>query len=180
MYIIQCIKTSTKAWETFILMEAERDEEAYVDKPTDDTKRAWLDSQSMSRQVELQLAKNKCFFLQQKHYEEGDNTGHMLAMLIRNQCSAHIDKLYDSQGCLRNSTQDILQVFCTFYNDLYSSKVHSTGSKIAQFLDECSLPSLSAQEAKLFNDPITEEELLLALKQAPNGKSPGTLSWTSI
>lgn len=78
-------------------------EDAYVDNLTDDTKRAWLASQSKSRQVELQLAENKHFFLQQKHYEERENTGHMLARLIRNQqCSTHKDKLEDSQRCLRN------------------------------------------------------------------------------
>lgn len=106
--IIQQIKTNTKAWETLVLGEAGRAEEAYVDNLTDDTKRSWLAAQSMARQVELQLAENKGSFLQQKQYE-GENTGHMLEMLIRNQqCSSHIDKLYDSQGCLQSLTQDLL------------------------------------------------------------------------
>lgn len=175
IYLINNIKTSTRAWETFILTEAGRAEEAYVNNLTDDTKRPWLVAQSMSRQVELQLAENKRFFLQQKHYEVEETTRHMLAMLICNrQSSAHVDQLYNSHGCISTSTKDILEAFHSFYKDLYTSKVHPTGGEIASFLDECFLPCLSSQDKKLLNEPITEEELLLALKQAPNGKSPGT------
>lgn len=37
----------------------------------------------VSKHVALQLAENKLFFLQQKHFEEGENMGHMLEMLVQ-------------------------------------------------------------------------------------------------
>lgn len=153
IHAIQRIKTTTKAWETLVLREARRAEKAYVDNLTDDA---------------------DGFTINGQQYEVGKNTGYMLAMLIHNQqCSSHVNKMYDSQGSLRRSTQELLRVFHTFYTDLCTSKVQPGGGEI-HFLDKCSLPSLSAQDEKSLNASITEEKLLLALKVAPNGKSPGT------
>lgn len=65
------------------------------------------------------------------------------------------------------------QIFCTFYVDLYSSKVQPSSSEIDDFIDSCSLSYLSTSDAKLLNAPLTEEELSLALQQSHNVKSPG-------
>lgn len=73
IHIITNNKTTTKAWGRFNV-EIGRTEEAYIANPSGDTKRAWLAAKALSRQVELQLAENKCFFLQQKHFEEGETT----------------------------------------------------------------------------------------------------------
>lgn len=91
-------------------------------------------AQSMSKQVAFQLAENKQFFLQQKHFEEGEFTGHILAMLIRTQqVSSYISAIQDAQGLVHCSSADVLHVFCTFYVDLYSAKVHATKAEIAAF-----------------------------------------------
>lgn len=59
------------------------------------------------------------------------------------------------------------ECFVHFY--LYSSKVQPSGSEITNFLDECSLPSLSAQDKKL---PDYRGGTPSGTKMAPNGKSP--------
>lgn len=79
--LITHIKTNIKAWETMVVREVTETEDRYITNPTEDTKRAWLEAQSMSRQLALQLAENKRFFLQQTHFEEGEAIRHMLAML---------------------------------------------------------------------------------------------------
>lgn len=123
--LIAHIKTDTKSWETFVLSEAQRTKAAYVAKPSDDIKRAWLASQSLSRWLSLQLAKSKHFFLQQCYFEEGEITGHMLAMLAKtSQASSHINAIREHQGIDYHSTADIIRVFSTFFTDLYTYKVH--------------------------------------------------------
>lgn len=47
--LISHIKTKTKAWETFIITEAQKAEEAYVANSSDATKWTWWVAQSMSR-----------------------------------------------------------------------------------------------------------------------------------
>lgn len=63
--LINRIKTETKSWEQFVISKAQRMESAYVANPSANTKWAWLASQSLSRQVAIQLAENKYFFSQQ-------------------------------------------------------------------------------------------------------------------
>lgn len=54
--IINWIKTNMKAWETEVCRTFRETEGKYIANPTEDTKRAWLGIQSMSRQLALQLA----------------------------------------------------------------------------------------------------------------------------
>lgn len=46
--------------------------------------------------IPLYLAENERFFLQQKHFEEGENMGHMLALLAKTHPPSHI--VADAQG----------------------------------------------------------------------------------
>lgn len=67
--------------------------------PTDATRRSWLAAQTLFKTVTVQPAENKRFLLQQRHFEEGESMGHMLAMLVRTQQpAAFISVLRDSRG----------------------------------------------------------------------------------
>lgn len=78
----------------------------------------------MLKHLSLQLAENKRFFLQQKHFEEGETTGHMLAMLAKSlQPPSHIVAVKDAQGAPCYSTQSIKDSFSIFFQDVYTSKV---------------------------------------------------------
>lgn len=85
--------------ETTVLREAARTESNYVTQPTEGTRRAWLSVQDMALQVSLTKAENKCFFQKQTLFEEGEGTGHMLAIMAKaNRCSSFIPALTKPTG----------------------------------------------------------------------------------
>lgn len=49
--LITHIKSDTKAWETMVCREVTETEDRYITNPMVDTKWAWLEAQSMSRQT---------------------------------------------------------------------------------------------------------------------------------
>lgn len=48
-----------------------------------------------------------------------------------------------------------------------------------EFLKEAALPTLSQIDSMEMERPITEDEVLRALKQSPGGKSPGPDGFTA-
>lgn len=68
-----------------MLQTVERAESAFVDSPSEHTERAWHEAQHIAKHMVLTKAANKRFFLQQRFFEVGENTGHMLAMMARSQ-----------------------------------------------------------------------------------------------
>lgn len=76
----------------------------------------------MLKQLSLQLAENQIFFLQKKHFEEGENTGHMLALLAKSQqAPSHIVAVVNAQGTLCYSTQTIIDTFKDFPQQMQSN-----------------------------------------------------------
>lgn len=160
--------------EQSVLEEAHSSEVNYIANPTDDTKRSWLAAQSMLRDLSLQLAENKRFFLQQSHFDEGENTGHMLAMLSKSQQpSSLIGVVHYIQGVPCYTTKSIMDVFKLFFQDVYSSKVQPSQEDICSFLEKYPIPCLSDSDSALLSAPLTEEELLEALAHAQNSRAPG-------
>lgn len=110
---ISNIKTATKEWETLVLSEARTAEEQYITNPSPALERSWLAAQSLHQQVTLTAAENKfCFFTQQKYFEEGENTVHLLAVISRSQQGAsYIETI---QGPTGNTVQDVAQILDVF------------------------------------------------------------------
>lgn len=50
---------------------------------------------------------------------------------------------------------------------------------IQQFLTDSGLPTLNDDDSQQLEDPITEEELILAFKSLKSGKSPGPDGFTT-
>lgn len=63
-------------------------EKLYVKEPSPDNLVNWTDAQQLYRTLSLEKAENRRFFLKQAQYEEGERTGHMLALLARSQSSS--------------------------------------------------------------------------------------------
>lgn len=104
----------------------------------------------------------------------------MLAVLARNQqASSYITLLSDSKGSPFTHTVNSMNIFCTFYVDLYFTKVQPTSLEINEFLDNCELPCLSTSDREQINAPLTLEELSSALAYSHNSKSPGADSLPS-
>lgn len=129
----------------------------------------------MLKDLPLQLAENKRFFLQQSHFEEGECTGHMLAMLAKSQQSSSlIGAITDPMGVSCHTTKSIKDVFKLFFQDVYSSKVQPSQDDICSFLDKYPIPCLSDSDSALLSALLTEEELLEAIAHAQNSRAPGT------
>lgn len=60
-----------------------------------------------------------------------------------------------------------------FYQNLYSSEYHSSATAREAFLDKLELPSLNDEQKRQINRPITEDEVLEAIKTLNGGKAPG-------
>lgn len=82
----------------------------------------WSEAQNVVKQVTLTKAEDKRFFLQQKFFEEEENMGHMLAMLVKSQKGTLFISAVNTVSRETIYTHsDILLTFQNFYADLYSS-----------------------------------------------------------
>ena len=61
-----------------------------------------------------------------------------------------------------------------FYENLYRTAIRESPESCTQFLDSITLPTLSAEENNLLNQPISIEDLKASIKKSKNGKSPGS------
>lgn len=102
-----------------------------VTDPAQATREAWTEAQSLYNSIVLSAAEKRRFFLQQEYYEEGENTGHLLAFVAREQKdTASILAIRSGSGEIYNLNTDILKLFHQFYTDLYSSKTNASSSVI--------------------------------------------------
>lgn len=128
----------------------------------------------MNQQISTTAAEKKRFFLQQRYYNEGENTGHLLAMIARaQQGQTHIEAIQNVKCETVGVQEQISEAFSHFFQDLYTSKVHPTKAELDLFLDQCTLPCISRQGFDALNEPIKLEELSLAVVQMANNKSLG-------
>lgn len=112
-----------------------------------------------------------------KWVEEGEkNTSYFLKLEKRNQKLKCIAKLQAKNGETITNQDDILREEMSFYQTLYSEPGSPTGdnSEVEEsFLNNQTIPKLT-EDRKLDCDlDIELEECAVALKELPNGKSPG-------
>lgn len=75
--------------------------------------------------------------------------------------------------------KEIANAFKSCYSCLYNLKDDSespqpSSDNISEFLTDLNLPSLTPQQLTSLNHPISDEDILLAIKTMPKGKSPDT------
>lgn len=113
---ISKIKTKTKDWENTVMQAASEAEAQYIQDPTDNTERRWLEAQALYQQVSLNAAENKRFFIKQNYFNEGQNTGHLLAVIAKaQQNTAHIEAI---QTPLGDTVSDQAQICFGIYGIL--------------------------------------------------------------
>lgn len=66
-----------------------------------------------------------------------------------------------------------MQELVDFYSDLYCSKQGYFPGELQDFLQEIELPFLHESQSNLLDDPITIEEIQIAVNSFPNSKAPG-------
>lgn len=131
------------------------------------------EAQKLLADLLLQVADNKIFFLQQKHFDQGESSGHLLATNLRSQQSSYITKLISASGIQVEEGKDILKVLHTYYDNLYASKFSGSTEELTNYLTNIPLATLSDSYRQLLEQPISCFELEESLQFAPNDKAPG-------
>lgn len=107
-------------WGKLVLSEAKKVEEHYIMNPSPASERSWLATQTLHQQVTLTTAENKQFFIQQKYFEEEENTGHLMAVISRaQQGTAQIEAIRNPAGAMVQDVNQIIQVFSSYFRELY-------------------------------------------------------------
>lgn len=117
----------------------------------------------------------------ERYQQGGKKTGKQLAGMLRKKSINFIGKIKDrEEGEMVFSTPKIAKVFKKYYSTLYSinqmraqEKETNRREKIRDYLIEVKLPKITEDKLKRLENPISEEEINLALKKSPIGKSPG-------
>ena len=69
--------------------------------------------------------------------------------------------------------QTIMNEIKNFYKNLYSTVI-SEADSCTQFFNNITLPTLTADENNILNQPISMDDLKASIKKSKNGKSPGS------
>ena len=109
--------------------------------------------------------------------ENGErNTNYFINLEKRNQKLKNITALYTDEGCIVNSTRDILNTEKLYFENVYASDNPPLVElkNIIQAGSESPMPKLSDNSKQICEGPITLQECIDALKTMPNNKTPGT------
>lgn len=140
--------------------EMQHRKQALVTDPSQSNHEAWTEARSLYNSVIMSAAAKRRYFLQQDDFEKRENTGHLLALVAREQRDPSIiTAIRSTAGELHTPNSDILNDFHHFYNDLYASKTRHASSELTLFLQNCPFPQLSDAERDTLNSPITMTEL---------------------
>ena len=71
-------------------------------------------------------------------------------------------------------TANIMACQKEYYENLYTEKQTLNENDQQAFLNDDTIPCISEEDKQNLNNPITKQELANAIKELPNGKSPGT------
>uniref|UniRef100_A0A3Q1GUH1 exodeoxyribonuclease III n=1 Tax=Acanthochromis polyacanthus TaxID=80966 RepID=A0A3Q1GUH1_9TELE len=101
----------------------------------------------LSQKIEFLLLRAR-----QKHFEEGDKAGSMLANYIKQQeAQSVIPAICDYKGEIHTSPKSINRAFEEFYQNLYKSESSATKEEIEFFLNKLCLPRLSNTQKNIFD-----------------------------
>ena len=78
--------------------------------------------------------------------------------------------------CGQNEITDENQInhqFYHFYKNIFTEKLQIQNENITASLNQISIPVLTGEQSQTCEGPISENELLKALKNMSNNKSPG-------
>ena len=69
--------------------------------------------------------------------------------------------------------KEINACICKFYENLFKKNITKSDSEKKSFLNSIALPNLASKNFDIWQNEITEKDLITAIKSIPNGKSPG-------
>lgn len=112
--------------------------------------------------------------LRHKHYEYGEKTGKLLAQQIKETTASRlITEIRTNSGQTTTNPKIINETFKNFYSTLYSSESKNDQKLIDNFFENLQIPTISLDNKKILDQPITKEEIKQAILNMQNSKCPG-------
>lgn len=115
-----------------------------------------------------------------KWIEDGEKpTKYFCALEKRNYVNKNISKL-DIEGKHINKQEEILQEVKEFYKQLYANKDQDLDDvNLKDLLQKVEVPKINNKIKEILDAEITKQEVLQALKNFKNDKTPGTDGFTA-
>lgn len=115
-----------------------------------------------------------------KWIEDGEKpTKYFCALEKRNYVNKNISKL-DIEGKHINKQEEILQEVKKFYKQLYANKDQDLDDvNLKDLLQKVEVPKINNKIKEILDAEITKQEVLQALKNFKNDKTPGTDGFTA-
>uniref|UniRef100_A0A803JZM0 Reverse transcriptase domain-containing protein n=1 Tax=Xenopus tropicalis TaxID=8364 RepID=A0A803JZM0_XENTR len=156
------------------VVEAEKDQEeaesAYAANPNPTNYSKLVNSHHTLAREQTLLTRKAQLYTHQHIFETGDRSGRTLAYLAKLQApSTAIPLIIDSDGTHHSTTQEIAEVFATYFKTLYTTRATYNEAELQQHLSNIPIPALTATQRSTLDSPITKQEL----QQAINGLAPG-------
>lgn len=108
-----------------------------------------------------------------KYYEEGDKAGRLLAHQLKQESSSHqILQIRTPLGTTTDPKQ-INDHFKDYYSLLYTSEHSPDSAAFDNFFDPLDIPKVDEEVASKLDQPISVEELGVAMASMQGGKCPG-------
>ena len=108
-----------------------------------------------------------------KYYEEGDKAGRLLAHQLKQESSSHQILQIKSPLGTTTDPKQINDHFKDYYNLLYTSEHPPDSTASDNFFDSLNIPRVDEEVASKLDQPLSVEELGVAMASMQGGKSPG-------
>lgn len=115
-----------------------------------------------------------------RYYEHEEKIGGQLAHQIRlTEALRHITEICTSSGNITKDRSEINQEFKQFFAKLYTTESTDTARTIKEYFDNLNIPSISQDDMRMLEKPITLEEITLAIRSLRGLKAPGPDGYTA-
>lgn len=148
-------------------------DKTYAHNPSPDLYKERLKLKAEYDQISSYVIENLLFRNRSNFYEHGEKAGAILARQLRGaRAKQIISKVNTQNGRITTDQQEINSVFQEYYINLYtSSSPHSEDMR--DFFRGLNIPSLSPNQISDLDKPISQQEIIDAIKSLQKGKSPG-------
>ena len=88
-----------------------------------------------------------------------------------------INKIRNENGAVTTDNAEIQRIIRDYYEQLYGNKIDNL-EKMDRFLEKFNIPRLNQEEIEIINNPITNIEIEVVVKNLQKNKSPGPDGFT--
>ena len=113
------------------------------------------------------FARQKCA---QQWYEGGEKCTKYFMNIIEDRSKKKVVKALQTQNGIIHDQNKILKHIANYYKDLFTAQLQEINDK---YLEDITFPEIEETEKAMLEQPITIQEVKIAIKQLKTGKCPG-------